>query len=194
MNPFIHATIAMLAVINPVVCATMLKQFTQGESKQSSIISGVKAMLTVLVIILIAILAGKYILNVFGISMDAFKVVGGVILSAIGMQLLIGKQNTTSGDGNNNLSPLIFFAASPGTITMAITLSIIHGTDGIPVEAITGTLIAVLITIAVMLLFQFFSKEGKSGGQGMFSKYMGLIVLAMGMQFILEGIKLFFSI
>ena len=51
MNPFIHATIAMLAVINPVVCATMLKQFTQGESKQSSIVSGVKAMLTVLVII-----------------------------------------------------------------------------------------------------------------------------------------------
>ena len=44
MDTYIHSTIAMLAVINPVVCGTIAMQLEQGKSETSNIISGVNAM------------------------------------------------------------------------------------------------------------------------------------------------------
>jgi small neutral amino acid transporter SnatA (MarC family) len=45
-----------------------------------------------------------------------------------------------------------------------------------------------------MILIQLLSKNKKPGGQTMFSKFMGLIIIAMGLQFLLTGIKDFFGI
>jgi hypothetical protein len=42
-------------------------------------------MLTVLIVLLIAALTGHYNLKIFGISMEAFKIVGGIIISFIGV-------------------------------------------------------------------------------------------------------------
>lgn len=185
----------MLAVINPVVCGVMLMQLGKGESKKSNIILGVKAMILVLIILLAAALGGKYILNAMGISMAAFKVVGGIVLSIIGSQMIIGpKDSNGAGNGQTGLTPLIMFAASPGTIVMVITLSVVHNPIGLPVSAMVGSAIAVFITMGVMIGMELLSKEGKPHGQSIFSKFMGLIIMAMGLQFMLDGIKVFFGL
>ena len=195
MDTYLHATIAMLAVINPVVCGVMLMQLGKGESKKSNIILGVKAMILVLIILLAAALGGKYILNAMGISMAAFKVVGGIVLSIIGSQMIIGpKDSNGAGNGQTGLTPLIMFAASPGTIVMVITLSVVHNPIGLPVSAMVGSAIAVFITMGVMIGMELLSKEGKPHGQSIFSKFMGLIIMAMGLQFMLDGIKVFFGL
>ncbi|HEY4965836.1 MAG TPA: MarC family protein [Puia sp.] len=194
MNPYLHSVIAMLAVINPFVCGIMLKQLCEGENKKTTIISGLKAMLVVFFILLVSALAGKYVLSIFGISMDAFRVVGGIVLSVIGFQMLIGPKNSDgAGNEQTGLSTLIMFAASPGTVTMVITLAVVHDADGFPITALVGSTIAVLITMGVMTGMQLLLKDGKAPGHGMFSKFVGLIVVAMGLQFILDGIKLFFG-
>ena len=195
MDTYIHSTIAMLAVINPVVCGVMMLQIGTGENKKSNIILGVKAMLVVLVLLLVAALAGTYILNAFGISINAFKVVGGIILSFIGFQMLQGPRNTNNkNDEQSGIMPLIMFAASPGTITMVITLSVAHDPNGLPVSAIIGLTAAVLITMGIMTAMEFLSKGGKPKAQALFSKFMGVIIVAMGVQFMLDGIKLFFGL
>lgn len=195
MNTYLHSAIAMLAVINPVVCGVMMIQIGKDQSKKSNIVASVKSMITVLIILLLAALSGKSILHAFGISLDAFKVVGGIILSFIGFQMMIGsKNNNGKSDKQNGLAPLIMFAASPGTITMVITLSVVHNKVGLPISAMLGTTIAVLLTTVIMIAMQLLSKEGKPHGQGIFSKFMGLIIVAMGVQFILEGIKVFFGL
>lgn len=198
MNTYLHATIAMLAVINPVVCGTMILQATQGEDKKSSVLDGIKAMIVVLVILLVSALAGKTILHAFGISMDAFKIVGGIILAYIGFNLLGGPKdpavNTDQQSKQTGLMPTIMFAASPGTISMVITLSAVHNPEGLPVSAMVGATLAVLITIGIILAMQFLSGNGKGGGQGITTRFMGLIIVAMGLQFMLDGIKHFFGI
>ena len=184
----------MLAVINPFVCGAMMLQLEGSASPKSNIVSGVKAMLVVLIILLIAALAGKSILHVFGISMDAFKVVGGIILAFIGFQMLAGPKDSKGDEkASRGLMPLIMFAASPGTIAMVITLSAVHDTIGLPVSAMIGATAAVIITIGVIILMQFFSKGNKPKGQRLFSSFMGLIIVAMGLQFMLDGIKTFFG-
>jgi len=57
-----------------------------------------------------------------------------------------------------------------------------------------GTLIAVLITLIVMIAMVFLSKDKQESKQGIFSKFMGLIIVSMGLQFMLVGIKHFFGV
>ena len=182
----------MLAVINPFVCGAMLLQATSNSNTKSRLYDAVKAMLSVLLILLTAALFGHHILKVFGISMDAFKIVGGVIISFIGFQMLSGPQPQDQ-KSNSGLSELVMFAASPGSIAMVITLAIVHNREDIPVVAIAGTAIAVLITLIVMVIMLLVLAKKKTGGQPLFTRFMGLIIVAMGLQFMLDGIKHFFS-
>lgn len=94
METITHSTIAMLAVINPFVCGTMLLQTEQGQNKKDSIVAGVKAMLAVLVILLAAALGGHYILGAFGISMEALSLPTLVLVCLVCLrQLKVGMIN-----------------------------------------------------------------------------------------------------
>jgi len=108
-------------------------------------------MLTVLIILLAAAFVGRYILNAFGISMDAFKIAGGIVLGFIGFRMLTGSNNS-SNDKEVNLNEIILFAASPGTITMVVTLATVRHKEQIPVTAIIGTLITLLIITIIMIV------------------------------------------
>jgi multiple antibiotic resistance protein len=189
-----QSIIAMLAVINPFVCGTMSLQLGDGTDKKQNIFSALRAMLVVLVILLISALAGKFILNTFGISMDAFKVVGGIIISYIGFQMMSSSRKSDAPSNNQTgINSLIMFAASPGSIAMAITLTAVHKDSGLPVSALLGIISAVVITILIIILMQVLAGKKKKHGQGIASKFMGLIVVAMGLQFLLDGLKQFFG-
>lgn len=198
MEKYTQAIIAMIAVINPVVCAAMLLQIQNSKNLKSNRTAAVKSMITVLIILVIAAFGGKYILSVFGISMDAFKIVGGIIIGFIGFQMLFGISSNTSNDEEQpgDLSKLIIFAASPGTIAMVITLATIHNAEGIPYVALVGIFTAVILSLAIMLfiIYSASKKTGKSGSHGMVTKFMGLIIASMGLQFLLDGIKSFFGV
>jgi multiple antibiotic resistance protein len=81
-------------------------------------------------ILCLAAVGGAQLLKVFGVSLDAFQVAGGMVLTWMGFLMLRGTKSPTTGDQHENagspLTPLILFAASPGTITGVITLSVSH--------------------------------------------------------------------
>ena len=197
MEAYLNTAAAMLAVINPVICGAMVLGMDKGQSPKTKMLDGTKALLIVLVILLLAAVGGKTVLGFFGISMDTFQAVGGIILIGIGFHLLIGpKQKPVTEDESQSkqgLAPLIMFAASPGTISMVITLSVAQNSDGLPIAVMIGTTIAVVVSILIVIGMVAFSGPKKPGsGPGLFSRFMGIIVIAMGFQFLLEGLKDFF--
>ena len=194
MEHYLQSIIAMLAVINPVVCGAMLLDIQKGKDLNKNIKAAFKAMLIVLLILLVSAFGGKLILNIFGISVEAFKIVGGVIIGIIGFQMLFGLNNNISNDENEDLTKLILFAASPGTITMVMTLAAVHHYEGIPISAIVGVVVAVIISIGIILFMLFMAAKKNARGQGFITKFMGLIIVAMGLQFMLDGIKDFFGV
>ena len=194
METYIQSTIAMLAVINPFVTGAMLLQIQQGQDTKNNMIAMFKVMGAVLVILLASAIGGKYILSAFGISMDAFQVVGGIIIAFIGFQMLSGMKGSTNGDKKSGLTSLIFFAAGPGSITMVITLSAIHNAEDLPLAALVGTTLAVAITVIIIILMGLLVSIRKIGGHDIISRYMGLLIVAMGLQILLTGIKQFFGI
>lgn len=183
----------MLAVINPVVCGTMLLQSSDAKNKKTSISVASKSMLTVLIILAATALGGKYILNAFGISIDAFKIVGGIVLGFIGFQMLAASNNVPSANKISS-NDIILFAASPGTIAMVISLAAVNHGETLPVSTLIGIVIAVLITLIIMIMMVFLLSEKSAGHNLIFSKFMGLIIVSMGIQFALTGIKHFFGI
>jgi multiple antibiotic resistance protein len=92
-----------------------------------------------------------------------------------------------------SLAPLIMFAAGPWTITAVVTLAAVHTPDGFPVTAIVAAVIGTAVTFAALLLaIQVGSRLGR-GTQAIVTRFMGLIVASMGMQFVLAGMKAFFQ-
>lgn len=196
MEEYSQSIIAMLAVINPVICGTMLINIQKGQELNANVRAAVKAMAIVMLILLVSALTGKYILSAFGISMEAFKIVGGIIIGFIGIQMMFGLGNNNSvSDDNGDLGNLVMFAASPGTIAMVITLAAVHNSEGIPVVAIIGVIVAVIVTLAIIIMMLFMVRNKKqSSANGFITKFMGLIIVAMGLQFTLDGLKTFFDL
>lgn len=74
-----------------------------------------------------------------------------------------------------------------------ITLSAVHDTAGFPLIASIGAIIAIFLTWVIMVIMALVSDKGKKGGQSIVTRLMGLILITMGLQFVLSGIKSFFN-
>lgn len=104
-------------------------------------------------------------------------------------QIPPGDEDVTA---NSSTGPLIVFAAGPGTITAIVTLAAIHTPDGLPVTAIVAALIGAAATLlALLLAVQLGSRVGR-GTRELVTRFMGLVVASMGMQFVLVGTRAFF--
>lgn len=91
-----------------------------------------------------------------------------------------------------SLTPLILFAASPGTITGVIALAVAHSKTELPVIALVAIAVTIVVTYCVMLLLSFLGGEQQGGFvHDTVTRFMGLIVVAMGVQFALTGFKSF---
>jgi len=204
MNQYVQGIVTIFSLVNPVICGVIFSKLTIGKSWNAKVAGATKAGLAILVILCLAALGGAQVLKVFGISLSAFQVAGGAILVWIGFIILRGNSSPTcaveSENGSDDqptetsLTPLILFAASPGTITGVITIAVSHSQHTVPVTALVSVAATVAITWVVLLLSARTSEKRKQGlMHDVASRFMGLIVLAMGVQFALSGMNQFFN-
>ncbi len=226
MTEIVQATITLLSLVNPLVCAAMFSQACQAMPTEDRRRTATQAVLAIAVILAVSAVGGAYILKVFGISLPAFRVAGGVILSWMGFVMLRGNASPTSpgptthdddapasansnrtnasqedapprassDEDSSSITPLILFAASPGTITGVITIAAAHSENAIPVTVLIAIAITLTVTWGVLVVT---SRKSSTSGQSLWrdvsSRFMGLIILAMGVQFALGGIQAFFA-
>jgi len=197
VNNYVQAIVTVLSLINPLVAGAMFVQITSKESVSARVADATKAAGAILVILIMAALFGAKVLGAFGISLDAFQVAGGMVLVWIGFSMLrgVGAQSKTQGSGaGTSLTPLIIFAAGPGSIMGVITLAVNHSGTALPITALVGVTAAVAATWVVLLLggrLAGASGHGQTLVHQVGSSFMGLIVLAMGVQFGLAGLEAF---
>jgi multiple antibiotic resistance protein len=199
MDQHLQAIATVLSLVNPFVCGTMFGRIEAGRTLQQQLGDATKAATAILVILSIAALVGSKVLVMFGISLDAFSAAGGIVLGWMGFSMLSSKPSQPATEqhatgGNPSLTPLILFAASPGTITGVITLSVVHAKLDLPVTALVAVGVAAAVTWVVMLLVgRAGGQQGQSLARDTATRFMGLIVLAMGVQFVLTGLQSFFK-
>ena len=200
MNDHLQAIATLFSLINPGVCAIIFAGLVKGQPRSEAIKLATKAVVLVAIVLTIAAFLGGPILQMFGLSIDAFSVAGGIVLAFIGFSMLQGSNLSSTPEDldetpepSPNIGKLVLFAASPGTITGVITIVAAHSSEGIPETALVAIFATLLATWALLVAVSFEHKSAgkKSLASEMISRYMGLIVIAMGIQFALSGFKSF---
>jgi len=199
MEQHFQAIVTVLSLINPLICGAMFAQIEAGQASATRMADATKAALAVLIILVIAALVGAKVLKIFGVSLDAFSIAGGGVLSWIGFSMLRGNSSPVSSaaeerqDNTRSLTPVILFAASPGTITGVITLAVAHTKLFLPVTALVAVVVSTAVMwIAMLLVGRRETRAGEGFLRDTATRFMGLIVVAMGTQFALTGARDFF--
>jgi len=200
LHQVLQAIVTVLAVINPVVCGSLFLTLTPNLTAPERRREAAKVALNILIILMGSALVGLKVLSIFGISLDVFRVVGGMIIAYMGFDMLRGSHTVAqappeSGDAgvHGSLVPLLMFAAGPGTITAVVTLAAVHTPDGLPITAITAAVVGAGVTFVALILAVRLGPRLGRGTQATVTRFMGLIVASMGMQFVLVGLKAFFE-
>jgi multiple antibiotic resistance protein len=198
LHQMMQAIVTVLAVINPVVCGSIFLTLTSDQGLAQKRRAAIRVALSILVILAGSALIGLRVLSVFGISLDVFQIVGGIIIAYMGFGMLGGAhqapeapQSPGASHAPNSLAPLVMFAAGPGTITAVVTMAAAHAPTGLPVSALAASAIGAGVTFGVLLLASQLGSHINQNTQAVVTRFMGLIVTAMGMQFALTGLKAF---
>lgn len=198
MKDQLQAIVTVLSLVNPAICGGLFSRAEAGRSRRTQFADATKAAGAILAILVGAALAGAKVLHLFGVSLDAFMVAGGGVLAWMGFSMLSGKSSASDlaakpHDAASSLTPLILFAASPGTITGVITIAAAHTQLKLPITALVAIVVATAATWLVMLLAAYFASKREGGGfvRDTTTRFMGLIVLSMGVQFALTGCHAF---
>ena len=197
-HQMVQAIVTVLAVINPVVCGSIFITLTPKLAPGRRRRAAVKVALSILTILVASALVGLQVLSIFGISLAVFRIVGGMIIAYMGFDMLRGRQTVGQAapanddtDAPSSLAPLVMFAAGPGTITAVVTLAAVHTSDGLPVTAIVAAVVGAGVTWAALLFAIGVGSHLGRRSQAIVTRFMGLIVASMGMQFVLTGLKAF---
>ena len=190
---------SFFAIMNPIANTPIFLGLVEGETDDNKKKIARKATITAFIIVIAFIIAGKYIFELFGITIPAFKITGGILIFYVGFEMLMSKKSkihSSNSEDDNNLaiSPLaIPILAGPGTIVTAMN-SVTHA-DFIHI-GIVITIFALMIFLTY-LAFSFGELIVKKVGTNLISvigKLMGLILAVIGTGMITEGIKLSFKI
>ncbi len=191
---------SFFAIMNPIANTPIFLGLVEGEDKARKKQIAKTASITAFIIVVAFIVAGKYIFELFGITIPAFKVTGGILIFYVGFEMLMSKKskvhsNASSEDKSNlAISPLaIPILAGPGTIVTAMNsvtnASFLH-------IGIVITVFAFMIYLTY-LAFSLSDLIVKKVGENLISvigKLMGLILAIIGTGMVIEGIKLAFKL
>ena len=187
------------AVMNPIAGIPVFLGLMGDRDNASKKKIARTACITAFLIVASFTILGKYIFDLFGITIPAFKVAGGILLFYIGFDMLQSKprsmhnQNVELDDGIA-ISPLaIPLLAGPGTIVTAMN----SVTDG---ESIHIAIVVGLFAFLCYLTYLSYSLSDlilKGIGKNLITvvgKIMGLILAIMGAGMVIAGIQLAFGL
>ncbi|UPQ78008.1 MarC family NAAT transporter [Flavobacterium azooxidireducens] len=200
MELFIYIFAALFSVLNPLGAVPIFVGLTQDYTKVERSRVSLLTALNVFIILIISFFIGEYVLKFFGISIDALRIAGGLIIVSSGFSLLTGKFNKTRGvnkkvenDAQTRnqiaLTPLaIPMLAGPGSISLLIAFYQDY-------DKVSEKIIAVLAILGVALVIYFVLKSAHYlsrilGASGIvaISRIIGFIVIAIGVQYISSSV------
>jgi multiple antibiotic resistance protein len=187
------------AIMNPVANIPVFLSLVGDKEEASKKRIAKTASITAFFIVVAFVLLGKYIFHLFGITIPAFKLTGGILLFYVGFEMLQSKKSTIHNQEEINdegiaISPLaIPILAGPGTIVTAMN----NVTGGGYIHILIVIVIFALMIFLTYFAFTLSNVIVKKLGENLITvigKIMGLIIAIMGTDMVIEGIKLSFKI
>ncbi|MEP3836894.1 MAG: MarC family protein [Algibacter sp.] len=191
---------AFFAITNPISNMTVFLSLTHGADVKTKHDINKRSNLIAFIIVAVFVLLGKYIFELFNISIPAFKITGGILIFFIGFDMLQSKTSNVKTIDNVNIdeniavSPLaIPILAGPGTIVTAMNfVANVETIHIFLVIAIFGSMS--LLTYFTFRLSNWIVKIVGNNVISVIGKIMGLIIAIIGTGMIIQGIKISFNL
>lgn len=188
------------AIMNPIANVPIFLTLVDGHTEKEKKAINKKAVFTAFIIILVFAILGKFIFVIFGLTIPAFKITGGILVFFVGFEMLQSKKSAVkhiqpiNEEENIAISPLaIPILSGPGTIVTAMNYVADANYLHIFVIIIIFAIICLLNFMAFNLGDYIIQKAGKNVIK-VVNKIMGLIIAVIGMNMMIEGSKLAFDL
>lgn len=200
MDLFIYLFVSSFSVLNPIGTVPIFVGLTHDDSQKERSRISLWTAINVFIILIVSYFIGQYVLTFFGISIDALRIAGGLVILNSGFSLLSGKiskkrginkkvENDAQKRNDIALTPLaIPMLAGPGSISLLIAFYQEHHEMK---EIIISSLaiLAIAITIFVVLKSaHYLARILGASGIVAISRIIGFIVIAIGIQYIVSSI------
>ncbi|MFO7542045.1 MAG: YchE family NAAT transporter [Thiobacillus sp.] len=202
---YIKIFIGLLAILNPIGVAPLFISMTADESSTQRRKTIDMVAIGVTIILLVALFLGEHLLHFFGITVDSFRVGGGILVLLMAIAMLHAKTSLikqTDKEADESIEkesvaivPLAMpLLAGPGAISTVILTA--HKAHGIAHYMIIALIIAMLSLVvwAVLRLSPWIESRIGSTGINIVTRIMGLILMAIAIEFIAAGIKGLFPV
>jgi len=197
----LNAFVTLFVTIDPIGLAPIFLAVTDGASRQERLKIGLRAVIIAACILLTFAFVGQAILTVLGISMPAFRIAGGLLLFVIAFEMVFEKrkerkeksaEKVMSDDEMHDIAvfPLaIPLISGPGAISAVLLLSS-SSTDWVQMSSVLVIVAAVLLL--VLLTFAIAGNVERllgNNGRNILTRLLGVLLSALAVQFIADGIK-----
>jgi multiple antibiotic resistance protein len=196
---FIKSFIALFVVIDPLANIFSFLSLTQGHDLGEQRQIARRSCLTAFLLLTSFLFGGQYLLEFFGITLPAFQIAGGILLFWISLDMLRGEPSrrrnaavSLNAEDYHDifLIPLaIPLLSGPGAITTTLMLA------NKSITYIEMFIILLSLVLVMILAYSFFvnaarlSKVLGRAGIRFATSLMGLILAALAVQFVLDGIR-----
>ncbi|UUP15781.1 MarC family protein [Nitratireductor thuwali] len=205
-DTLLNAFVTLLVTVDPPGLAPLFLALTAGMNRSERNQVAVRASLIGLTILLVFALAGEAILKVFGITLPAFRVAGGLLLFWIAFEMIFERrqerheksaERAVTRDMIRNIAafPLaIPLIAGPGAISASVLLS---GSFAGPADRAALALIIASVIALTYIVFVLAERiDGFLGetGRSILTRLLGVMLAALAVQFVSDGVKHLFGI
>ncbi len=205
VDAYVQAAIAVLVIANPVdPVKILIFNSVVTERGLNRHRAALRVSLIVLAILAVTALIGRELLQLIGINLGAFGVIGGLVVAGMGFEMLAGggssrvQGSLDSGDQPGADDGLVMplatpLMAGPGTITTVITVSSLRGgSTGVIAALVAVAIVAGLVFVSFAYLGRAFDKL-KPSAAAMLARVGGLLLATIGAQLVLSGIRTFYG-
>jgi multiple antibiotic resistance protein len=201
----VGAFATIFAIVNPVAMVPIFEAATEGFNEEMRRRVVYKICLIGLITFFVFGLFGQWIFSIYGISIPAFKVAGGVLLFSVAYDMLHAKISSTKFSKEDRISveaaedvgivllgiPLF---AGPGSITTIMILVSESVSDG-NMFKLVAVFAAIMVTVVISYFllrnsYRVFSFMKRSGANA-FSRIMGILLSAVAVSFVFSGVLQF---
>lgn len=190
----------LFAVMNPVANTPLFLSLTADDDRATRKRVARDSLLITFLVIVVFCVAGRLVFELFGISMPAFKVTGGLLIFLVGFQMLHGDQSSVHKPSDEDqedakkaslsiaVSPLaVPILAGPGTIATAMNFA---SSGGVAESLITIGCFALLCTLTYLsfTLGERFVAYIGTAAINAITRIMGMLLAVIGTQMLIDGV------
>ena len=207
LNLFLENFVLIFVAIDPISLLPIFASFTQGLNKKDLITLCLRSSLTAFGILLVFWLFGSALLQIMGININSFRIVGGMFVMVIAYQMVFDQRQKRREEtveeamDDEELSSLATFPlaipliAGPGAITLAMLLSEKSGSSiEFQIIGFSPIVIVLVLTAISMWASGKIAKRLPVSVLGALQRTFGLLLGALAIEFVIEGLIQTFNI